>query len=125
MLSEAMNQVPRLKVLLKMFLMPFLAGIAIGLISMGLSGFSPKIVTASLVSGAEFALTIAAFFFVNGPLRGANLIVLFAAVGSGSGVFWWAFVRPPWPLIIAVGIGGVLSGLWAYMEGEITERIFK
>jgi len=47
-MGEAMNYVPSTKKLLKMFLIPFIVGAVIGLISMGLSGFSIRIVTASL-----------------------------------------------------------------------------
>ena len=115
-MGEAMDYVPRTKILLKMFINPFIAGTVIRLISMGPSSFSLRIVTASLFLGFGFVLTITVFDLVMGPLRGVNLIILYAAVGSGLGVEWWAIVRPPWSLIIAASIGGVLSGLWAYTE---------
>ena len=121
-MGEAMNYVPSTKILLKMFLIPFIVGAVIGLISMGLSGFSIRIVTASLFLGFGFVLTITVLVHVVGPLGRVNLIILYVAVGSGLGIEWWVIVRPPWSLIIAASIGGVLSGLWAYTEKGFIEN---
>ncbi len=102
--------------LIKLFVIPLIAGVIFGLVSMGPGNFSSNIISASLVVGFEFLVAVWVFNHFMPTARRTHQAVLFAAVGAGSGITWWSVVQPPWSPFIAIGIGGLLAGLWAHLQ---------
>ena len=105
------------KKLVKSFIIPFLASIVFGLLTMGLTKFSLKVITASLAAGVEFMFTVSIFTLFMEPARGATLIILYAVAGFLAGMIWSQIACPPWSVFITGSVGGVLSVLWIYTGG--------
>ncbi len=105
-----------LQALVKLFVFPLIAGVVFGLISMGPGNFSSKIISASLLVGLDFLVVVWVFNHFVDTARRTHQMILFAAVGAGSGITWWGVVQPSWSPFIAIGVGGLLAGLWAYLK---------
>ena len=118
-----MNNWPKLNLLLRIFLFPFITGIMFGLLSIGLSNFSLKIVSASFCVGFEFVFVIFIFRFFIEPAHGKTLVLFFAAAGISSGIIWWQIACPPWSVFIIGAVGGILAVLWFYIDGSIRRDI--
>ena len=95
------------KLLVKTFCVAFIASMIFGLLCLGPSNFSLKVVNASLFSGVEFVFTIGLFTIIFEPARGSLLLILYATAGFIAGMTWSEFARPPWSMFFTA-IAGVL-----------------
>ena len=114
-----MDNLPSWGVLSKTFLIPFFAALVFGVLGMGLSDFSFKTISASFYAGLDFVFVIFIFSFFMEPARGTTLVVLYAVAGISSAITWWQFAKPPWPVFIVAGAGGVLAVLWLYTDKSL------
>lgn len=111
------------KLLIKLFIIPFVASSVFGLLSIGPSDFSFKVVTASFCVGFEFVFVIFIFRFFIEAAHGNTLVIFFAVAGISSGIIWWQIACPPWSVIIIGAVGGILAVLWFYFDGSLRRDI--
>lgn len=117
-----MDNVPSWDVLTKTFLIPFFAAIFFGILGMGLSDFSFRIISASLYAGLDFVFVVFIFTVFVQPARGTTLVVLYAAAGISSAITWWQFAKPPWSVFIVAAVGGVMAVLWLYTDNSLRKN---
>ncbi len=113
-----MDQEINIKFLLKLFLIPSIAGIIFGIISIGISNITSNIISASLIIGVEFLFTASVFILFMKLTEKINIIILYTAIGSGSGLTWRSIVGSHYSFFIPTVVGGILAGIWAYTKEE-------
>ena len=107
------------KSLIKLFIIPSIVSMILGLLFLGYNDFFFKVAIASISLGFDFIFTISIFDVFMGPARGSALIILYAAAGFIAGMTWSQIACPPWSILITGGIGCILSLVWLYTGGKV------